>query len=96
MGSAAAGRVAARVLGPASPAGPSGNVSHVAAFRHGPCGSGRGHCGREVLAQRISFIVGAVGYGFIRRWVSPNARQGLRPQAVILPRRIGGHCDPRP
>ena len=48
--------------------------------------------------QLISFIVSALGYGFTRRRVSPNARQGLRPQAVILPRRIDGHwtLDRRP
>jgi hypothetical protein len=44
----------------------------------------------------ISFFVSVLGYGFARRRVSPNARQGLRPQAVILPRRIGGHWEPRP
>ena len=42
------------------------------------------------------FILSALGYGFTRRRVKPNARQGLRPQAVILPPKIGGHGDPRP
>jgi len=71
-------------------------VAKAAAFRHEPFGSACRNCPREVLAQLISFIVSALGYGFVRRRVNPNARQGLRPQAVILPRRIGGHCDPRP
>src|SRR5262245_16940177 len=35
-------------------------------------------------------------YGFTRRRVNPNARQGLRPQLVSLPRTRGGHSDPRP